>query len=228
MAEVAIALDLSGASAALRLVDELGDLAAWYKVGPVPFVTGGPALVRELRERGKRVFLDLKWHDIPSTVAGAVEAAGALGVGLATVHLSGGRRMLEAAFAKRAGDIRLVGVGVLTAFDGESFREAVGRAEVSILDEQLRLVRAGLDAGLDAFVTSPAELAEVRRAAGDGAFLVVPGIRPRGGDSGDQARTATPREAVLRGADLLVVGRPVTAARSPRDALKSILEDMEM
>jgi orotidine-5'-phosphate decarboxylase len=226
MAEVAIALDVPGASAALRLVDAFGDLAAWYKIGPVSFVSDGPALVRELKKRGKRVFLDLKWHDIPSTVAGAVEAADALGVGLATVHLSGGRRMLEAAVAKRAGRLRLVGVGVLTSFDGESYREAVGRVEVSIVAEQLRLVRAGLDAGLDAFVTSPAELAEVRRAAGDGAFLVVPGIRPRGGESGDQARTATPREAVLRGADLLIVGRPVTAAPSPRAALESILEDM--
>lgn len=200
----------------------MGDQAAWYKVGPVLAVSDGPALVRELTARGKAVFLDLKWHDIPSTAAGAVGAAAALGVALATVHLAGGRAMLDAAAAARAGSgLRLVGVGVLTSLDAAQFGAVLGRPVADVADEQERLVRSGLGV-LDGFVTAVAEAPRLRALAGAGAFLVTPGIRRAGEARGDQVRTATASEAARAGSDLLVVGRPVTAARDPAEAFRAL------
>jgi orotidine-5'-phosphate decarboxylase len=200
----------------------LGDQAAWYKVGPVLAVSDGPALVRELTARGKAVFLDLKWHDIPSTAAGAVGAAAALGVALATVHLAGGRAMLDAAAAARAGSaLRLVGVGVLTSLDAAQFGAILGRPVADVADEQERLVRSGLGV-LDGFVTAVAEAPRLRALAGAGAFLVTPGIRRAGEARGDQIRTATAAEAARAGSDLLVVGRPVTGAADPAAAFRAL------
>jgi len=203
-------------------VDAIGPAASWYKVGSVLAVSDGPALVRELTDRGKTVFLDLKWHDIPNTVAGAVAAAASMGVALATVHLAGGRAMLDAAAAaRRQTGLRLVGVGVLTSLDAAGFGAIVGRTIADVADEQERLVRGALDE-LDGFVTAVAEAARLRRLAGPGALLVTPGLRRAGDAAGDQARTATPAEAVLAGSDLLVVGRPITAASDPAAAFRML------
>jgi len=215
MAELAVALDTGDLRQALALEEAIGDAASWYKIGPVLCINEGAAAVRELRARGKRVFLDLKWHDIPNTVARAVSVAGELGVALATVHLAGTTRMLEAAVRARSGELRLVGVGVLTSLDAAQFAEAVGRPVKDVEEEQRRLVRLGVGAGLDGYVAAAPEARAVRAVAGAGALIVVPGIRRTAEAAGDQARTATPREAAAAGADILVVGRPVTAAADP-------------
>ena len=216
MARLVVALDLADPRDALALVDRLGDAVSWYKVGPVLHVAEGPAVVRALRERGKQVFLDLKWHDIPNTVAGAVAAAADTGVALATVHLSGGARMLDAAVGARRAGLRLVGVGVLTSFGPSDFGLVVGRPVTDLAAEQLRMVRVGMAAGLDGYVTAAAEARAVRALAGDGAALVIPGVRRASDATQDQVRTATPREAVEAGADFVVVGRPVARAADPR------------
>ncbi|MDP3774970.1 MAG: orotidine-5'-phosphate decarboxylase [Gemmatimonadales bacterium] len=227
MAEIAVALDLRDSAAVLGMVDALGADATWYKVGPVLLVSDGPAIVKELVARGKRVFLDLKWHDIPNTVAGAVAAAGAIGAALATVHLAGGARMLAAAAEARRGGLRLVGVGILTSLGGPEYAEVVGRPVTDLAAEQRRLVEHGLGAGLDGFVTAASEAPTVRGLAGPGALLVVPGIRRAADAPDDQRRVTTPGEAVRAGADLLVVGRPITGAPDPRAALRAIREEMD-
>ena len=221
MAEIAIALDTGPLDLALTLVDAVGDAVRWYKVGPVLLIRDGGAAVRALEARGKSVFLDLKWHDIPNTVARAVAAAGDAGASLATVHLAGGTRMLEAAVRAKSGGLRLAGVGVLTSMDAAQFAEAVGRPVADVAEEQRRLVRIGVTAGLDGFVSAATEARAVRAVAGQGALIVVPGIRRSSDAAGDQARTATPREAVEAGADLLVVGRPISAAADPRAAAEA-------
>lgn len=226
MAELVVALDLASPRAALELVDRLGDAVRWYKVGPVLHVVDGPAVVRGLRERGKEVFLDLKWHDIPNTVAGAVEAAAAAGVALATVHLTGGAQMLEAAAHARRARLRLIGVGVLTSFGAAEFGAVLGRPVTDLAQEQQRLVRSGIAAGLDGYVTAAAEARAVRALAGGHAAIVVPGVRRAGDGAGDQVRTATPREAVDAGADYLVVGRPVIRAADPRAEVLALVEAM--
>jgi len=226
MAELVVALDLASPHAALELVDRLGDVVRWYKVGPMLHVADGPSVVRGLRERGKEVFLDLKWHDIPNTVAGAVEAAADLGVALATVHLTGGGRMLEAAVRARRARLRLVGVGVLTSFGAAEFGVVLGRPVTDLAQEQQRLVRLGLAAGLDGYVTAAAEARAVRALAGLDAVIVVPGVRRAADAAADQVRTATPREAVEAGADYLVVGRPVTRAADPKAEALALMEEM--
>jgi orotidine-5'-phosphate decarboxylase len=226
VAELVVALDLPTAADAFDVVARIGDAVAWYKVGPVLHVVEGAAVVRGLNERGKRVFLDLKWHDIPHTVAGAVAAAGAQHVALATVHLSGGAAMLEAAAAARTAGLRLLGVGVLTSLDAPAFGGVVGRPVQDIGEEQRRLVRLGAAAGLDGYVAAAPEVPIVRAVAGRGALLVVPGIRRRGDAAADQRRTTTPAEAVAAGADFLVVGRPITAARDPRGEALAFAAEM--
>jgi orotidine-5'-phosphate decarboxylase len=221
--DVAVALDLPSAAEALAMVDALGERCEWYKVGPVLFVREGPGLIRALRDRGKRVFLDLKWYDIPTTVAGAVAAAAALGASMATVHLAGGARMLDAARNAAGGDLLLAGVGVLTSFEVGEYGEAQGRAVPSLAEEQIRMVRSGLACGVKAFVTAAPEAGAVRRAVGPDSLLVVPGIRGAADGPSDQRRVATAAEAVAAGGDLLVVGRPVTGASDPVGALAGIL-----
>jgi orotidine-5'-phosphate decarboxylase len=225
MAELIVALDVPTADEARRILDQLDDLR-WAKIGPILFLAGGPGLVRECRERGIRVFLDLKWHDIPHAVAGAVRSASGLGVDLATVHALGGDAMVRAAVEARGG-MRIAGVSVLTSHTAESFAEAVGKAGVELEAEVRRLAGLLVGAGVDAIVTSPYEISVVRELAGPARWIVVPGIRPAGSDAGDQRRTAEPRDAVAAGATHLVVGRPITGAREPREVYQRICEDME-
>ena len=225
MAELILALDLPNAKPALALVDQLSGLR-WVKLGSILMTREGPGLVQSFRDRGLQVFLDLKWHDIPNTVAGAVSAAVDMEVSLVTVHALGGRQMMEAAVRAAAGRARLVGVTVLTSHDDKSFGAVLGRAGVDAGAEVARLARAAVEAGLDGVVCSPREVATLRQLLGPQAWLVVPGIRLPGNSAGDQARIATPREAVAAGATHLVVGRPILEAPDPAEAYHRILESM--
>ena len=223
MAEVVLALDLPTAREALALVDALPGLG-WVKVGPTLFVNGGADLIRELQQRRHKVFLDLKWHDIPYQVAGAVAAAAGLGVTLATVHTSGGLEMMKAAL-EAAGEMALVGVTVLTSHNAATFKAATGRTDdLDISAEVARLAKLAADAGLRGVVASPLEVAMVRRILGPKGWIVVPGIRPAGTNAGDQQRTAEPRVAINAGATHLVVGRPITQAKDPRAAYQQLCD----
>ena len=205
MAELVVAFDLPSGREALALADRLPGLR-WAKVGPVLYVREGPSLMREFRARGVNVFLDLKWHDIPSTVAGAVTAAREMGAALATVHCLGGQAMLEAAVAA-AGDLPLVGVTVLTSHDAPALSQVLGRGVPDLGFEAERLARTAVAAGLRGVVASGHELSLLRAALGPDPWMVVPGIRLPGDSAGDQVRTVTPADAVQRGATHLVVGR---------------------
>lgn len=216
MSEIIIALDLP-ADDARRLLDRIPE-ARWVKVGSILFAAEGPALIRELTRRGLPVFLDLKWHDIPNTVAGAVESARDLGIAMATVHTLGGRAMMEAAARAAGSAVGIVVVTVLTSHTADAYGRAVGRTGVVLLEEVGRLAAEALGSGLRGIVCSPLEVATVRAAAGSEAWIVVPGIRRPTDAAGDQARTAGPAEATAAGATHLVVGRPILQAEDPREA----------
>ena len=223
MAEVILALDVDSADAGRRLLDRLPDLR-WVKVGSVLLTREGAPFLLELRERGLELFLDLKWHDIPNTVAGAVSAAASLGVSMATVHTLGGAAMLAAAQAA-AGGIGLVGVTVLTSHDATGYASATGRTGVELRGEVTRLATVAALAGLRGVVCSPAEVAVVRPVLSDGSWIVVPGIRRAADAAGDQVRIATPRETAARGATHLVVGRPVLNAPNPAAVLAEFMAE---
>jgi orotidine-5'-phosphate decarboxylase len=225
MAELVIALDVGSGTAAERLLDAIPG-ARWVKVGSVLMGREGPALLTRLRARGLRIFLDLKWHDIPNTVAGAVSAAREAGVSMATVHALGGARMMAAAAAE-AGELALVGVTVLTSHDAQSYDRALGRSGTELEGEVVRLAREAMDAGLGGIVCSPRELAVVRDVVGPGKHLVVPGIRGPGDVAGDQVRTATPAEAAASGATHLVIGRPIIASPDPGRAFEEMHRQLE-
>lgn len=212
--QLILALDTEDAKAAFAMLDKVGS-AKWVKVGSILFVREGPEFVRTLVRRGFSVFLDLKWHDIPNTVSGAVLQARGMGVRMATVHTLGGAEMMAAA-AKAAGEeVHLVGVTVLTSHTAASFGAATGRDVRDPAAEAIRLSRNALDAGLAGVVCSAQEARAVRSELGQDALIVVPGIRRPSDPSGDQRRTATPEEAVAAGATHLVVGRPVLTAPDP-------------
>jgi orotidine-5'-phosphate decarboxylase len=224
MAEVIVALDLSRGSEALRLLDRLPD-TRWVKIGSILMTREGPPLVRTLVGRGLRIFLDLKWHDIPHTVAEAVTAARELGVEMATVHTLGGRTMLEAAVVAAGNDLGLIGVTVLTSHDAPSYAMALGRSEVDLEREVLRQATIGIEAGLRGLVCSAQEVRPVRRQVGEVPYLVVPGIRRAGDTLGDQVRVATARTAAADGATHLVVGRPILQAADPAAAFRELTEE---
>ncbi len=214
MAELILALDLPDRTSALHMLDRLPSLR-WVKIGSILMTAEGPALIRELTGRGLSVFLDLKWHDIPNTVRGAVTAARELGVRMTTVHLLGGPSMLRAAAEAAGGDVAVVGVTVLTSLDEAEYAHTIGRPSVRLLDEAARLARIGMSAGLAGVVSSPLEVDRLRSGLGPDPLIVVPGIRGPADDRGDQSRTATPAEAVRLGATHLVVGRPILQASDP-------------
>lgn len=221
MAELIIALDLA-ADEARRLLDRIPE-ARWVKVGSILFTREGPPLVRELAARGLQVFLDLKWHDIPHTVAGAVESAADLGVAMATVHTLGGSTMMREAARASAGRVGVVGVTVLTSHASTDYTTTLGRGgEVVLLDEVARLAGAARAAGLRGIVCSPLEVATVRGTLGPEAWVVVPGIRRSGDPAGDQVRTATPEVAARAGASHLVVGRPILQAGDPQAVFREM------
>jgi orotidine-5'-phosphate decarboxylase len=222
-----VALDVSTAAAAQKIVADVGDSALTYKVGMQLYTAQGPQVVRDLVASGRRVFLDLKYHDIPTTVAAAVHEAAQLGVSMLTVHAAGGSKMLHAAVdAARANNPALVvlGVTVLTSLD-ENELEKVG-FRGTVRDEVLRLATLALDNGCKGIVTSAHETAAVRADLGHNFAIVTPGVRPAGSRHADQARVATPAEAIAAGATHIVVGRPITEAADPAAAARAILEQI--
>jgi orotidine-5'-phosphate decarboxylase len=227
LAELILPLDQPSQRHALAMVDDMGERVTFYKVGLELFTREGPGVVRALHGRRKRVFLDLKLHDIPNTVAGAVRAAAELEVELLTVHAGGGRAMLEAAAEATAGPLRLLAVTVLTSLSADGLGETWGRDVHEVGPEVGRLAALARASGIDGVVSSAHEVAGLRSALGPEAVLVTPGIRLPGGDAHDQARVASPDDAVRDGADFLVVGRAITAAPDPHAALSRVLELME-
>ncbi len=222
-----VALDVPTLADARTLVEPLKGVCRWVKVGLELFCAAGPAAVEQMRSAGFNVFLDLKLHDIPNTVAGAVRSAAASGASMLTVHTMGGPAMLQAAqeaAASVANGPILLGVTVLTSMD-EFQLSAVGIAG-SPAAEVIRLAELARASGLGGLVCSPEEAAAVRQALGPDMTLVTPGIRPQGASVGDQKRIATPAAALRAGADYLVVGRPITQAKDPAAAAEAILKEM--
>ncbi len=223
-----IALDVSTLDDALALVDRL-PRANFFKVGLQLYTAEGPKVVRRLRERGHRIFLDLKLHDIPNTVAGAVASAASLDVELLTVHTSGGSAMLKAAAAsaREHGGLHLLGVTILTSLTAAELASAWGRAASDPAAEAVRLSAMALETGLHGVVTSLHEVPAIREAVGSGLALLTPGIRLPGDAPGDQARIGTPRDAARLAVDYIVLGRTVTAAPDPALAFEQALQLLE-
>jgi orotidine-5'-phosphate decarboxylase len=222
-----VALDVPTAVDAQEIVYELGDSVCLYKVGLQLFTAEGPKIVAELVNSGRKVFLDLKLHDIPNTVAGAVKAAAELGVHMLTVHAAGGTRMLsEAVKASKAGAQcpMILAVTVLTSFSPSDLEESGVTTDIS--EQVRRLAELAQAAGCGGIVTSPREAANVRSRLGPEMAIVTPGIRPAGSEAGDQSRIATPTAAIRAGASHLVVGRPILAANNRNQAAASILEEI--
>ncbi|MEE8129357.1 MAG: orotidine-5'-phosphate decarboxylase [Vicinamibacterales bacterium] len=225
MDQLLIALDVDSAARAMALTDQLRDVAGGFKIGSRLFTAEGPAIVRRVAESGARVFLDLKYHDIPNTVAGAVRAAADLGVWMLTVHTAGGADMLRA--AKEAADAgpRIVGVTVLTSLDEAALRRlGISRGVADHVDELAGLAQ---EAGIDGVVASPLEIERIRGRCGGTFTVVTPGIRNPSGDApDDQRRTLSAADAIRAGADYLVVGRPIIAAPDPRAAAAQIAKQI--
>jgi orotidine-5'-phosphate decarboxylase len=219
-----VALDVANVEKARALVQSLGDSVTFFKVGKELFTAAGPSVVRDLVASGKKVFLDLKFHDIPNTVAGAVRTAASLGVSLLTVHAAGGSKMLHAAAeaaAQSSARPIVLAVTVLTSFTAADLEEVgvSGGVEAQVL----RLAGLALNAGCGGIVASAQEASRLRHALGCGFTLVTPGIRPAGSVAGDQARVVTPEDAIRAGANYLVVGRPITASDDPPNAAHAII-----
>ena len=224
-----VALDVSSAAQARRIVQAIGEAATTYKVGKQLFTAEGPQLVRELISSGRKVFLDLKYHDIPNTVGAAVRSAAELGVTMLTVHASGGSKMLKAAVeaaAQSAAKPTVLAVTVLTSISDSDLQE-IGIAG-TVLPHVLRLGTLARKTGCGGLVASAHEARELRRELGQGFAIVTPGVRPAGSDVGDQARVVTPQAAITAGATHLVVGRPILESAYPAKAVADILADIEM
>lgn len=224
---IIVALDYPSAPAALELAQRLSPELCRVKVGKELFTRAGPALVSELQQLGFDVFLDLKFHDIPNTVAGAVRAAAELGVWMVNVHASGGRRMMEAAVAALAAFERppiLLGVTVLTSMSDQDLRE-LGYSETA-QQRVLRLATLAAQSGLDGVVCSALEAEALRLHCGEAFCLVTPGIRLAGDDAGDQRRVVTPAEGLALGSDYLVIGRSITGAKDPLAALHRVHKEL--
>ena len=223
---LAVALDHPDAYQAMKLVDSLGQTCQWFKVGMELYYAAGNDIIRQLRDRGFDVFLDLKLHDIPNTVAGAVRSATKAGASLLTIHASGGSAMMTAAAeaAKAPGSPRLLAVTVLTSMDDAQL--AATGITASPADQVLKLAKLARQSGIDGFVCSAEEVAAVRAATGPQTLLVIPGIRPAGAAIDDQKRIATPSQAIAQGASMLVVGRPITQAKDPAAAAEDILNEI--
>jgi orotidine-5'-phosphate decarboxylase len=219
-----VALDLPNQVKALALVSVLSGAVSTYKIGLQLYTAEGPGIVRAVAATGAKIFLDLKLHDIPNTVAKAVAAAGELGVQMLTIHLSGGRAMLEAAVAARPPHLSLLGVTVLTSATPETLRET--GVDSGIEEQVQRLAQLGQESGIDGLICSPHELRILRDRLGDEIKLITPGVRPSWAAADDQKRFTTPGEALKNGADYLVIGRPITADPDPRAAVERVFEEI--
>lgn len=229
---VIVALDYPDEAAARKLLHQLEGIPVWMKVGMELFYAAGPSFVLDLKERGFRVFLDLKLHDIPNTVKGGSASVTRLGVDMFNLHAAGGRAMLEAGLegvdkAIAPGQKRplVIGVTQLTSTSQSVLNDEIG-IPGAIDDAVLRYAALTKQAGLDGVVASAREVASLKAANGDGFVTVTPGIRPAGSATFDQSRVMTPKEALAIGTDYMVIGRPITAAPDPREALEQILEEM--
>jgi orotidine-5'-phosphate decarboxylase len=226
--KICVALDFGTRAEALAMARRLAGRVGWMKVGLEAFVAEGPSLVAGVAATagGAKIFLDLKFHDIPATVAGAVTSAARSGAAMVNVHAAGGRAMLVAAreAATRAGLERLIAVTLLTSIDSRALADLPMAGHPEGIAR--RLAQLARECGLDGVVCSATDLAAIRGACGPGFFTVVPGIRPAGVDVQDQKRIATPASALAAGADLLVIGRPITAAPDPEAALAQILQGL--
>jgi orotidine-5'-phosphate decarboxylase len=224
--KIIVPLDVPTVRAARELIEAIGGTVGFFKVGNQLFTAAGPDIVKEIRASGSKVFLDLKFHDIPNTVRHAVESASSLGVEMLTVHLSGGRAMCEAAVAGRGtSEVLILGVTVLTSLNDAGLLEIGFRGSVG--EEVLLLAELAKNVGITGLVASPLELGILRKRFGSHFTTVIPGIRPTWSESGDQERILTPRQAVDAGADYLVIGRPITAAKDPKIAVQRIVEELE-
>src|SRR5438552_8034793 len=222
--KIIVALDVATKKEALVLVDQLNGQISFFKIGLQLYTAEGPEIVRSVLSTGAKIWLDLKLHDIPNTVARAVESASNLGVHMLTIHLSGGSEMIRAATAARTNNITILGVTVLTSANEQTLRE-IGVAD-RVADQVLRLAKLGVEAEIDGIVASPHEIKRLRAEFGDKIKIVVTGIRPSWAEPGDQKRFMTPRQAAEAGADYLGIGRPITTHPRPREALAKILAEV--
>ena len=223
--KIIIALDVPDTDGALRFLDSLDAPPSLCKIGLELFTAQGPSVVKAIQARGSRVFLDLKFHDIPNTVAHAVKSAAGLGVAMTTLHASGGPVMLEAAAkAAQGAELLLLAVTVLTSMDSAQL-SATG-ISVEPKDQVLRLATLASSAGIGGIVCSPLEVTAIRGSLGNNLRIVTPGVRPTWAAAGDQKRVMTPSEAVAAGSDWLVIGRPITAAENPKEAYAKVVAEL--
>ena len=223
-----VALDYSDMDSALALVDQLGEAVEFYKVGMQLYYSVGNIVVEELAKRNKKIFLDLKLHDIPNTVAGAIQSLANPNIRFLTIHGLGGLGMMKAAFAAKEKyeltHLKILAVTVLTSIDEEEKNQLNWPGQIS--DYASSLASLAKDAGVDGIICSPEEIARIKEKCGKDFYVVTPGIRPLGSDVGDQSRIATPAKAMNAGSDYLVVGRPITQAQNPKEAAIKIVEEM--
>jgi orotidine-5'-phosphate decarboxylase len=223
--KIIVALDVPTKKEALELVEQLREKISFFKIGLQLYTADGPEIVRAVLSTGAKVWLDLKLHDIPNTVARAVESANVLGVQLLTIHLSGGGEMIRAATSARKGSMSILGVTVLTSSTDETLRE-IGITDKAD-DQVFRLAKLGVENGIDGVVASPHEIKRLRAEFGDKIIIGVQGIRPTWAKPDDQKRFMTPREALDAGADYIGIGRPITRNPNPDEAVEKILRDIE-
>jgi orotidine-5'-phosphate decarboxylase len=226
-----VPLDIPTLKEAKDIVDEIDDLVIHYKVGLQLFTKYGPKAVEMLKGKGKKVFLDLKLHDIPNTVIGAVEAAIDMEVNMLTLHALGGFDMMESAqkvvWESKSKDLIILGVTILTSLDEAFLQDFLG-IDKSMRTQILDLATLSRSAGLSGVVASPKEVSQIKEKCGRDFIVVTPGIRPQGADLGDQKRVETPLKAIMNGADYIVVGRPIIQAESKIDAVESIIKGIEL
>ena len=225
--QLILALDLEDRDSAIELLQRAGDELRWVKIGLQMFTRYGPDYVREIADLGKRIFLDLKLHDIPNTVAKAIGSISQLPIDMLTIHTCGGKEMMRKAVASQqetAPHLKLLGVTVLTSMDGASLNE-IGLSRTP--EEQvLSLANLAEEAGMSGLVCSPHEVGKIHAIHGDSFALVTPGIRPTGSEAGDQKRVMTPSEAARSGSDFIVVGRPIYQATNPQEVVSRIRDEL--
>lgn len=229
---IMVALDYANAEGAEGLLKQLEGIPCYVKVGMQLFYAAGPGFVASLKERGYKVFLDVKMHDIPNTVKGGAESVTRLGVDVFNVHAAGGKQMMEAALegvdkGLSSGAERPIVIGVtqLTSTSVQVLNDEIGLTG-TVEQAVIRYARLAHAAGLQGVVASPLEVTAIKAACGDGFVTVTPGIRPAGADVGDQSRIMTPAEAFAQGTDYVVIGRPITGAADPRAAIEAIIDSI--